>query len=301
MWANPGDDLNPYFSTDGNFVPGTGTVFYCQGDTHTASSQTVRTTTYYNLKIQTQSGYTTTVGTSTATTVSHDLTFVNTSTAGGAATLAYDITVGNNLNIGASGNALTLNLPYRMYRASGTGTLTMGNVSSHAINITYAHATNLCITGFGTPTFYGTVTYSSNSGSGQMVTGATYNNLTASGSATRTLAAAVDVNGILTLSGGTFDVSASNYSVNLAGDLVRASTATFTARSGTVTLDGSSTQRINVTAAAGTTPTDSDITFYTLTIDGTDVKMYYNQSTNRYFNITDFTINSSKNAYFIGN
>lgn len=304
-WANPGGgSTNPHI-TNAYFNEGTGTTFYNAGaytttDMYRASSQTVKDATYYNLKIRTNNGYTATIGSASGVTVSNDLTYLNPSTAGGVATTAYDITVGNNLYIGNTGNALTLNLANRMYRASGSGTLTMGNVSAHAINITYAHASNLCITGFGTPTFYGTVTY--NSGSAQMVAGATYNDCTITGAGTRTLAAAIDVNGILTLSAGTLDVaSGSNFAINLAGDLVRATAATFTARNGTVTFDGSSTQRINVTSAAGTTPTDSDITFYNVIINGSDVKMYYNKANNRYINMNDFTVNSSKSAYFIGN
>jgi hypothetical protein len=304
-WANPGGgSTNPHI-TDANFNEGTGTTFYNAGaytttDIFRANDQTIKDATYYNLKIRTNNGYVATVGSSALVTVSNDLTVLNPSTAGGVATTAYAVTIGNNLNIGATGTALTLNLADRFYRASGNGTLTMGNVAAHAINITYTHASNLCITGFGTPTFYGTVTY--NSASPQMVTAASYNNLTISSAGTRTLAGIIDVNAILTLNAGTLDVgSGLNYAITLAGDLVRATAATYTARSGTITFDGAATQRINVTSAAGTTPTNSDITFYNVIIDGTDVKLYYDKTNDRYINVTDFTINTSKNAYLIGN
>jgi len=244
MWANPGDDVNPYFTTNGNFNPGTGTVYYCQGDTYSASNQTVRTTTYYNLKIRTQSGYTTTLGTASGLAVTNDLTFLNTSTAGGIATNAYDLTVANNMIIGNTGNALTLNLANRIYRAAGTGTITMGNVSGHAINVTYASASNYAVSGFGTPTFYGTFTY--NSGSAQKVIPATYNNFVSTGSGTKTLFGNIDINGNATLSGG--KLAQSTFDITVAGNW-SSSGDYFTEGTGTVTFDGSGNATVSATTA----------------------------------------------------
>ncbi len=244
MWANPGDDINPYFTTNGNFNPGTGTVYYCQGDTYSTSNQTVRTTTYYNLKIRTQSGYTTTLGTASGLAVTNDLTFLNTSTAGGIATNVYDVTVANNMIIGNTGNALTLNLANRIYRASGTGTITMGNVSGHAINVTYASASNYAISGFGTPTFYGTFTY--NSGSAQKVIPATYNNFVSTGSGTKTLYGTIDINGNATLSGG--KLAQSTFDITVAGNWT-SSGDYFTEGTGTVTFDGSGEATVSATTA----------------------------------------------------
>ena len=244
MWANPGDNINPYFTTDGNFVPGTGTVYYCQGDTYATSNQTVRTTTYYNLKIRTQSGYTTTMGTASGLAVTNDLTFLNTSTAGGVATNAYDVTVANNMIIGNTGNALTLNLANRLYRSSGTGTITMGNVAGHAINVTYASASNYAISGFGTPTFFGTFTY--NSGSAQKVIPATYNNFVSTGSGTKTLYGTVDINGNATLSGG--KLAQSTFDITVAGNWT-SSGDYFTEGTGTVTFDGAGNSTVSSTTA----------------------------------------------------
>jgi hypothetical protein len=246
MWSNPGDGINPYFTTSGNFYPETGTVFYCQGDTYTANDQKIRTTTYYNLKVNTQSGKTATLGTASTITVTNDFTIQNSSTAGGVATSAADITVGNNLYIGSSGNALTLNLPYRLYRSSGTGTLTMGNNTSHAINITYASASNFCISGFGaSPTFYGTLTY--NSGSAQKVITATYYNLTSTGSGTKTLYGNIVVNNNVSFTGGNFVQD--SYNMNIAGNW--SSTGSYyTEGTGNVTFDGTGASTITAVSSA---------------------------------------------------
>lgn len=245
MWANPGDAINPYFSTDGNFVPGTGTVFYCQGDTYSANNQTVRSTTYYNLKIRTQNTKTTTIGTSGTITVSNDLTIINTSTAGGIASTAVTTTVGNNFYLGNTGNALTLNLANRIYRASGTGTFTMGNISGHAINNTYASASNYVISGFdAVPTFYGTFTY--NSGSAQKVIPATYNNLVSTGTGTKTMYGDVTVSGYISFTNGNYVQG--TYNMNVAGNWT--STGNYYSEgTGNVTFNGSSTSTITASSA----------------------------------------------------
>ncbi len=74
--------------------------------------------------------------------------------------------------------------------------------------------------------------------------------------ATTTLAAALDVNGDLTLNSGTLDASTSNYGINLAGDFIR-NGGVFTAQSGTVTFDGTITQTLDTDA----------ITFYNVTVN----------------------------------
>ncbi len=56
---------------------------------------------------------------------------------------------------------------------------------------------------------------------------------------TWTLDAALDANGDFIITDGTFDTSVSSYAVNVAGDWTN--NDTFTAQSGTVTLDGNVT------------------------------------------------------------
>ncbi|NQY11346.1 MAG: T9SS type A sorting domain-containing protein [Flavobacteriales bacterium] len=74
------------------------------------------------------------------------------------------------------------------------------------------------------------------------------------GGHTVTLTAAADNDGIYIESGATFDVSASNYDLNISGHLVNG--GTFTERSGEVIFDGSGAQSI-----------EGAIDFYDLTID----------------------------------
>jgi hypothetical protein len=81
-----------------------------------------------------------------------------------------------------------------------------------------------------------TVTYDGTSGSNAIKNYA-YHHLTINGSGgTFTLPAATDVNGNLTITAGTLDATTSNFGITLAGNW--SNSGTFTARSGTVTLDG---------------------------------------------------------------
>jgi hypothetical protein len=297
---------NPYFES-GTVSFGTGTVYYNAGEDYSAVDQTVKSVGYYNLKVRTNNGYIATLGGGSTYTISNNLEILNPSTAGGVATTANDFVCNGTFYLANSGNALILNLGHRLTRSTGasTTTFTMGTDAANVINVTYTHASQWAMSlgasaATSNLTFYGTVNY--NNAAVQMVMASSYANLSViTGTSVRTLAGNTTITGILTISAGTLDVSASNYSITLAGDFVRADGATFTARSGTVTLNGAATQRVNVTSAAGTTPANSDITFYALVIASTDAKLYYNKTNDRYFNITDFTINSSKNAYLIGN
>ncbi len=278
-----------------SFVESTGTTYFSSGTVWLASSQIIPSITYYNLKVRTNNTYTATIGDGSSLIVTGDLTILNPSTAGGTATLGNDISVTGNTNLGTTGNALTLTVP-PLYRIIGTGSFSMGNVAGHVINIQYTSASNFAITCSGTPTFYGTVTYTSASAQ-KVITASSYNNLTFDLAGTKTLFGNLDVNGNLTLTAGTFDVS--TFNVNLAGDFVKQTASTFTANTATFTFDGTSTQYVNVTSAGGTTACNLDITFYNVVIDGTDVKIYYNKTNDRKYNTNDFTVNSGKQVSFI--
>jgi hypothetical protein len=75
--------------------------------------------------------------------------------------------------------------------------------------------------------------------------GQAFNNLTVSTAASvKTLGAALDVNGGLNINAGaTLDVTASNFAINVAGNLINS--GTFNPRSGTVFLDGSGIQNLS--------------------------------------------------------
>lgn len=227
-WLNPGGSggQNPYF-TQANLVLGLSSkISYCAGSyssyngkfkTYTGTScnnteyfyvaknQTVVSgITYNNLEIQTSNGFTVTVGNTANITVNSDFTIFNPSTAGGIATTAYNVNVGGDLYIGATsgsnpnGNALTLNCGNRIYRSSGTGTLTMGNNTSHVIDNayegTYGTANDECFTGFGTPTFYGTFNYSK-AANQEIISGSYYHLTLSGGGFSKKLLGSINING----------------------------------------------------------------------------------------------------------
>lgn len=221
-WETDGFSSNPGF-TEASFNEGTGTVFYNSGEfTNTdifyTNNQTISSVTYYNLTTRTNNSYTATIGSGANFNVSNNFTVVNPGTAGGIATAAWEVNIGNNMYIGASatsnpsGNAFTLNCSKRIYRGTGTGVLTMGNNSAHQINITMLDAAgsgNECFTGFGTPTFYGTVNYSG--GGNQEIIPASFYNLTLSGSGAKTALGNISINknwtNDVTFGASTFKVS----------------------------------------------------------------------------------------------
>ena len=93
----------------------------------------------------------------------------------------------------------------------------------------------------------------------------TINDPSASNKDTFSLGAALDVNGALTLTSGTLDVSVTNYAISVAGAFNNTG-GTFTERSGTVTLDGTS----------GTHALTEPGSFYNLTVNGSGAT--WNQS-----------------------
>lgn len=133
----------------------------------------------------------------------------------------------------------------------------------------------------------------------QTIQATTYGNLetgveTGSTNYTKTAAGILDINGNLTL-GDYSTLALSSYSHTLAGDFIKPTgNGILSAGTSTLTFDGSSTQKIHVTASGGSTPCDADITYNNLVINGSDVKLYYNQVTNRKMNVVDLTVNANK-------
>ncbi len=149
-------------------------------------------------------------------------------TSGGTATLASSIAVNGNLTISA------------------------GDFDASASNFAISLDGNWTNTGNFTPR-QGTVTLESaggtlsTDGSGS---GRRFYNLTLANSASKTLAADLGVQNDLVISSGTtLDVSTSNYGVLVGG--AWDNDGTFTARNGTVTLDGSASQSLDVVATNG--------------------------------------------------
>jgi hypothetical protein len=92
------------------------------------------------------------------------------------------------------------------------------------------------------------------------------------------LAAALDVNGSLTISSSTLHTSASNRSINVAGNWTKTTGGTFTANSSTVTFDGAATQTLS-----------GNTTFYGLRAMQSGATLYFTPGSTQYAtNMVDF-------------
>lgn len=145
-----------------------------------------------------------------------------------------------------AGGVLTVSNNVELYIWSGDTFVPGGAVSTHDLQTigTMTMGLNaLTISGSadvsaGTFTTASLVTFTS-AGSETFKPGSVvFSGVTFSGGGTYTLASSFDVNGNLQIVSGNLDVSTSNYAMNVAGNWSNAST--FTARSGTVTFDGTS-------------------------------------------------------------
>ena len=126
----------------------------------------------------------------------------------------------------------------------------------------------------------GTITYDGSGSYTDLEYGDDYYNLTFNGTGTFALDANLNVDGALTITDGTLDVSSDNRSINVAGNWTNADI--FNSRSGTVTFDGTST-----ITSGGITDTQHD--FYNVILSGSAGT----QSTNHVDVDNDFTISSS--------
>ncbi len=145
----------------------------------------------------------------------------------------------NNLTINTSGT-ITLGAALDI---DGNLTLTAGTLDVSGSNYQINVAGNWTDSGSGTFTKRsGTVVFD---GTGTLNANDAFNNLTINTSGTITLGAALDIDGNLTLTAGTLDVSGSNYQINVAGNWTDSGSGTFTKRSGTVVFDGTGTLNAN--------------------------------------------------------
>ncbi len=134
-----------------------------------------------------------------------------------------------------------------------SGTLTLSGTIRTTNNWTYTAGTVDATTNDSTVVFAGSQTVDGQGTSATMA----FDNVTVNSSGTVTLGGNLDADGNLTVSSGTLDASSSNYAINVAGNW--SNSGTFTARSGTVTFDGTST--------SGTINPGSS-SFYGLTFNG---------------------------------
>ena len=183
------------------------------------------------------------------------------------------------INLGSSVEVTTITI-------AATHTLALQS-SGYVLDIigTGAASTVLTVSGTLTPGTNSTVKYSAtNSGGTVTVTATTYKHLQLSGAETydlgNNLTSTNAIAGNLTIdSGATLDaVSGSNYNIELAGNY--ANSGTFTARSGTVTLNGSATQTLSgtmtttsafnnliISNSSGTSASDNERTGFVASVD----------------------------------
>ncbi|MBL7891949.1 MAG: PKD domain-containing protein [Bacteroidia bacterium] len=124
------------------------------------------------------------------------------------------------------------------FAITGNGSATLQVNNGATLKLT---GTSAFPTGFGTTTLQTTSSTVDYAGTAQTVSGTpTYHHLTISGSGTKTLGAALNVGGNLTISAGTLD--AAGFLMNLSGDFTN--NATFTHNNNTVDFKGTGTQAV---------------------------------------------------------
>lgn len=198
-------------------------------------------------------------------------------------TLGSDFTVHGNLSIG-NNNSMIFGSSNRTISVignlSGVGLIDMSS-STHTLNL--GGATN-AISTFTTDANASTVNYNGTTQS--VFSSANYRNLTISGSGTKTISGAITVNNDLTISAGTFDISASNYAISSKGNIVN--NGTFTARSGIFTMNGTVDQTISGS---------NSLAFYDLTINKASNKVILSKDASSTHTLTLTAGNVDVGAY----
>ncbi|HEY4493068.1 MAG TPA: carboxypeptidase-like regulatory domain-containing protein, partial [Candidatus Paceibacterota bacterium] len=236
---------------DGDFTVAAGATFTARSGTTTfssASAQSASSSNFYNLAhtgagTLTINGTTTLSGTLINSAGTFDANYKRvavtgpTNIAGGTylartsmSLLAGGLTVSGGTFTGSSGD---VDVNDNLVLSSGTLTAPSG---SFTVSGNWTKSGGTFTPGTGTTTFDGSGT--------QTITpdSSAFYNLAYEGSGTLSSAAALNASSSVTISSGTFDVSASNYPLILDGNFTVAAGATFTARSGTTTFSGSSAQ-----------------------------------------------------------
>ncbi|MCW3085266.1 MAG: hypothetical protein JWP12_2632 [Bacteroidetes bacterium] len=121
------EDVAPTL-TNATFNEQTGLTYFATGITTTAANQLIPSITYYNLKINTNNGFTTTIGTGSTTTC-NNLVVANPGAAGGIALAANAISVNGNFDLAPAGTAPVFNLNSNVTIA-GISTLYLGIINT---------------------------------------------------------------------------------------------------------------------------------------------------------------------------
>lgn len=154
-----------------------------------------------------------------------------------------NIDLTGNLTVNNTINVLDVN-GYLIDNTSGTGTFTLADGEYIRVEGTDNFPANFATYDLADGSFtlyYGTVN--------QIVRGVSYGNLYFLNSNTKTLSGNIDVDGTLLFQNSTLDVSASNFSINIAGrwdNEYGNADGSFLARAGTVTFDGAADQILDI-------------------------------------------------------
>jgi hypothetical protein len=109
--------------TNATFNEGTGLTYFAIGTTTSPANQLIPSITYYDLKVNTNNGYTATIG--NGSTVScNNFVIQNPAASGGIASVANAIIVNKNFDLSPTGNTPTVNLNANI-TVSGLGTTTL--------------------------------------------------------------------------------------------------------------------------------------------------------------------------------
>ncbi len=200
---------------DSTFFAEAGTTFFGSGEVWSdLTDQTVPSLNYHNLWVRTNKYHKVQLG-SDKDFSCNNLLFYNPGEPGGQALTATNIKVQGDFKLGIDslpGTALSLNHTITSNKSGGQ--FRMGNKDN--LIITYASGTKqTAIGGFATPKFSGGVTYSGNEK--QNIASGTYQNLTLTGTAQRTIHEQVNLRGILKIESGTL---ITNDSLTLTSDSI---------------------------------------------------------------------------------
>jgi len=129
--------------TNATFNENTGTTYFAIGTSTAAANQTVPSITYYNLRVNTNNGFTASVGNGSTVTC-NNLTISNPGASGGIASVVNAVSVNGNFDLAPTGNTPTVNLSSNVTVAgimtlyagvinTGTNKVIISNTSAGAV------------------------------------------------------------------------------------------------------------------------------------------------------------------------
>ena len=121
------EDVAPSL-TNATFNENTGTTYFATGISTTPANQIIPSITYYNLKANTNNGFTASIGNGSTVTCNNFI-IVNASTAGGIASAVNAIIVNANFDLAPTGNTLVFNLSNNV-TVTGIMTLYQGIINT---------------------------------------------------------------------------------------------------------------------------------------------------------------------------